>query len=1539
MIDCRSLIGGYAAKAVQLIQNNDSVPQAIKLLMSLINSLDPRSQKVETKKLEASQGIQDLIVSNLREYMNKAREVGKGIKIEQVVQGRFSHEINIKRRLKLLEFMIHTTDAEIRLNMIHFTTLWSLFVSPSVSGKEVDLFFKWLAQGIKYRSPLTFDLADNLFKNFFLPEEMFPSESITLQGYSCFKWLLINLNNHLHAIETTNTGRLRNRNSREVLGLDKLLSIQLNCQQENISQEALKLVISLLTRYDSELLPEAADILNEFTNSLLQKMTSSSVSDTLIKRGLTLIKSLLGDDEDDDSGKSYYIYVREARSKEYKQLYINQNKNIRHLRKEVAKLYNQPLEKTVLHINEKQFGAFEDDIDIKSLKLYWLVADFDSDTTSDFSPHHALSQNQEIAKALFHLLSSTDKPYADLAWDLLISLPVNEKLVEELNKLEKPITELIDISSMHHLLYCLNILLKLSKDIEWGRKFTSAEGTKFLLQIFLMPKEEYKGGKLVVMKEESMIKLLSNLISYDTVLDNLQGFIESLFVSFNLISSAAATQGQLEDSPALFRSLESLIDIISFQSEDLLRNYIIHTPELLRNLLLGCLIKSVDPNFSSNSCALFERIFDKTSIFSEAFLELNQMLDLALTEGKTSNEYWDLLAKVINHNSFDSEKEKMTALTLKLINEVNNRPGEKNCNEKDTILCGMIKVLANTWKKTDIVPDPDEHLKLFLSKCLFEVPDKIDRNGITPPKCKHMDTRNQTFDLLLELSQMSESFLGAITADLAHFHEEPNWRTARRADWNNSPASKEKSLTGYVGLKNLGCTCYMNSLLQQLFMISTFREAILNSPPPKPYEESLLYQLQHIFSGLKHSDKQYINTKGFAKVFKDFEGNPINPMEQMDVDEFFGSFMDKLEDQLKGTEQAKAIKAHFGGLQATEIIGKDCTHRSERIEPFLSIPVEVKTKKSVIEGLESYVAGEMLEGENAYQCDHCDAKVRAIRRVCVKHLPNFLVVALRRFEFDFDTMNRLKLNDYYEFPHELDMEPYTQEGLERIEKEKEKQTGKDVTIPNKKFPDDYYKYSLRGIVIHSGTAESGHYYSYIFDAKQNKWYEFNDNWVREIDPKDIPNDCFGGEEKYSWSSYTSFQTSGIREKYGNGYLLFYERSGIYKSREPDDENIERVDLNVKEAEDLEHYKQVRAQNQKYWRSRHIFGHEYSRFVMGLSKLESPPDKFLIQFLLTILIRTKEKRHELVAISQRVSKVLSENPELSEWVLEMLSVESVAKELLIHCPVHLVRRYLVGLVKTCLKCASEEVRVKFFKWQINYLTYAHKKHSKHYAQFLEILKESVLRVPNAAQDYGAIDILVAHLLRDTYECPSPPPFKNSDIYLGYDKYMQTENSIKDDSFFADSKGSSNSHLYHTLFIFRAHLSEEKKRYLKQPTTITFILREIDSKLAARSIGKLYAEICHDDLNTTNAYMRILKECYQSAEYYFKAKYLRVFTPFLIHEDAIQKPKIENFLVYMFKTMKSCKYQSEVEQSINYIYKITSKYPVIRQCMVQNTEDLQ
>lgn len=67
----------------------------------------------------------------------------------------------------------------------------------------------------------------------------------------------------------------------------------------------------------------------------------------------------------------------------------------------------------------------------------------------------------------------------------------------------------------------------------------------------------------------------------------------------------------------------------------------------------------------------------------------------------------------------------------------------------------------------------------------------------------------------------------------------------------------------------------------------------------------------------------------------------------------------------------------------------------------------------------------MLEGANAYHCTKCDKKVNALKRCCIKRLPNHLVLVLKRFEFDYDSMQKLKINDYCEFPTKLDMEEFT----------------------------------------------------------------------------------------------------------------------------------------------------------------------------------------------------------------------------------------------------------------------------------------------------------------------------------------------------------------------------------------------------------------------------------------------------------------------------------------------------------------------------------
>lgn len=58
-------------------------------------------------------------------------------------------------------------------------------------------------------------------------------------------------------------------------------------------------------------------------------------------------------------------------------------------------------------------------------------------------------------------------------------------------------------------------------------------------------------------------------------------------------------------------------------------------------------------------------------------------------------------------------------------------------------------------------------------------------------------------------------------------------------------------------------------------------------------------------------------------------------------------------------------------------------------------------------------------------CEKCDKKVDALRRTCLKTLPRYMIMTLKRFEFDMDRMVRVKLNDFFEFKEEIDVSEYT----------------------------------------------------------------------------------------------------------------------------------------------------------------------------------------------------------------------------------------------------------------------------------------------------------------------------------------------------------------------------------------------------------------------------------------------------------------------------------------------------------------------------------
>lgn len=351
---------------------------------------------------------------------------------------------------------------------------------------------------------------------------------------------------------------------------------------------------------------------------------------------------------------------------------------------------------------------------------------------------------------------------------------------------------------------------------------------------------------------------------------------------------------------------------------------------------------------------------------------------------------------------------------------------------------------------------------------------------------------------------------------------------------NNFDRSKAiRSACGYAGLKNLSNTCYLNSLCTQLFMNIDFRQFILNVEISGADKlQSLLHHTRNLFAQLQSSHRRFIDPEPFVVSIKTYDDELINIHNQMDVEEFFNLLNDRWEGQLRSPEAVQSFRSFYGGQLVTQTKSKECEHLSEVMEPFSAIQCDIKGKKDLFESLEAYVDGEHMEGDNKYKCSTCDRHVDAVRRSCLKEIPDSLIFHLKRFDFNLRTQARNKINDYFAFPSRIDMRPYTIEHL--------------GDSPGDSSEDWF---ELVGVLVHAGTAESGHYYSYIRERPTSRenddWFEFNDDTVTPWNPSRMEASCYGGSEP-SWDA------NGMSyEKNYCAYMLFYERSSALERKQQD----------------------------------------------------------------------------------------------------------------------------------------------------------------------------------------------------------------------------------------------------------------------------------------------------------------------------------------------------------------------------------------------------
>lgn len=348
---------------------------------------------------------------------------------------------------------------------------------------------------------------------------------------------------------------------------------------------------------------------------------------------------------------------------------------------------------------------------------------------------------------------------------------------------------------------------------------------------------------------------------------------------------------------------------------------------------------------------------------------------------------------------------------------------ETRHGNQDDGLVGLLTIIGNLLKYDPpfkFSNESEEFIKQIFD-CLFELPTSKDRHK---PKCKSQSSRASAYDLLIEMCRNSPKNYALLHGKLMEQHR-PGPHSPY--PWDYWPREEGRSECGYVGLTNLGATCYMASCIQHLYMMPQAREAILSLPPQAARKHATtLYELQRMFAYLLESERKSYNPKSFCRVYQ-MDHQPLNTGEQKDMAEFFIDLVSKLEEMTP--ELKMLVKRLFCGVLSNNVVSLDCGHVSRTIEEFYTVRCQVENMRNLHESLDEVTVKDTLEGDNMYTCSQCGKKVRAEKRACFKKLPQILCFNTMRYTFNMVTMLKEKVNTHFSFPMRLDMVGYVEKTL------------------------------------------------------------------------------------------------------------------------------------------------------------------------------------------------------------------------------------------------------------------------------------------------------------------------------------------------------------------------------------------------------------------------------------------------------------------------------------------------------------------------------
>lgn len=310
------------------------------------------------------------------------------------------------------------------------------------------------------------------------------------------------------------------------------------------------------------------------------------------------------------------------------------------------------------------------------------------------------------------------------------------------------------------------------------------------------------------------------------------------------------------------------------------------------------------------------------------------------------------------------------------------------------------------------------------------------------------------------------------------------------------------------GLKNVGLSCYRNTILQTLAETPSFHNLLQNTT--KDECPTWIILLCNILGRIKEENTGAQDMLGNLEHFH-FEFNKTNTeyrdFQQEDTLSFLNSVLNGIQASLKRLKSDKQIgdsgklgdpTSIFQGAFKTSYRCLNCEKEEDfEGETFFSLPLPVVESKSV-QGttigscFEGFFEEEEIDG---VPCTFC-ASTQMKKAMTIAHFPDILVLQICKLEET--TYGRF----YKPFQKKWDRVQFWEDfsGL--------KEHNKKLGLKQHLKP-----YRLFSVVEHLGSASSGHYVCYV--RRQHKWWLCDDSYVTEVKLKTV--------------------------KKANAYILFYEK--------------------------------------------------------------------------------------------------------------------------------------------------------------------------------------------------------------------------------------------------------------------------------------------------------------------------------------------------------------------------------------------------------------